>query len=374
MRATLADPSLARYAGRFVWLTLDYDKPENSAFIAQHGVQGTPSFFVLNPVTGDATATEPDAMTLQEMIGFLDRGEAGMKAHARTPLDAALTRGDELMARNDAAAAVKAYSEALRLAPKTGPAHEEAVASLLTGWYGAQQWKSCGEMAAAEAPHMGRDAMFGRVVLNGLDCVDQGGTEAWTAAARKTLDPLAAEAIALPTTVRDHRFELYRELMSEAQSRGDKATVQRWGDRWLAELDSTKPINDDERSALDIARVDAARLMGNPSRVLPALIASEKAMPGNYNASLRLAQIELDAKNYGDAIAACDRGLPHVTGPMGRTWLMQVKADALNKSGKPAEAHRVLEEALPVAQQISSAQVRDMYVQRINAALKEIKD
>ncbi|HKD84378.1 MAG TPA: tetratricopeptide repeat protein [Terriglobales bacterium] len=371
MRATLADPSLARYAGRFVWLTLDYDKPENGAFLTQHGVLGTPSFFVINPATGAATATEPDAMTLQEMIGFLERGESGMKDKSRTPVDAALTRGDELLARNQPAAAAKAYSEALRLAPKTGPAHEQAVDSLMTAWYGAEQWKSCAEMAVAEAPHMSRNAMFGRVVLTGLDCVDQAESEAWAAATRKSLDAFAVEAIGLNTTVRDHRFELYRELMREARSGGDQVPVQKWGNQWLAELDATKPVNDDERSALDIARVDAAKLMGDPSRVLPALIASEKAMPGNYNASLRLAQMEVEAKRYEDAIAACDRGLPHVTGPVGRAWLMQVKADALTKSGKRADAHRVLEEALTVAQQIGSSQVRDAYVQRITAALKE---
>ena len=48
--------------------------------------------------------------------------------------------------------------------------------------------------------------------------------------------------------------------MREAHSRGDQATVQQWGERWLAELDSTNPVNDDE-----IARADAARLLENPS-------------------------------------------------------------------------------------------------------------
>jgi len=371
MRAELADPKLARYAGRFVWLTLNYDAPENGAFITQHGIQGTPAFFVLNPATEQATAAVPDAMTLDELLGFLDRGANGMKPGAKAPVDAALERGDALYARNDSAPAVKAYSEALHLAPKTGAAHEQAVASLLTALYGAQQWKTCAETAATEAPLMKRDAMFGRVVLNGLDCVDQGGTDAWTADARKALDPLAAEAVTLPTTVRDHSFELYRELMTEAQSRGDRATVLKWGNDWLAEVDSMKPANDDERSALDIAREQAATILKDPGRVLPALVASEKAMPGNYNASLRLAQMELAAGNYDAAIAACDRGLVHVNGPMGRTWLMQVKADALNKSGKKAEAHRVLEEALPIAQQINTAQAREFYVQRINASLKE---
>jgi hypothetical protein len=57
----------------------------------------------------------------------------------------------------------------------------------------------------------------------------------------------------------------------------------------LAEVDATPPRGDDERSALDIARVDAARVMNTPLRVLPALVASEKAMPNNFNASLRVA-------------------------------------------------------------------------------------
>jgi hypothetical protein len=99
MRTTLADPSLARYAGRFVRLTLDYDKPENAGFITQHGIQGTPAFFVLNPATGAATATEPDAMTLNELIAFLERGEGRMKAAGRSPLEAALAHGDDLLAQ-----------------------------------------------------------------------------------------------------------------------------------------------------------------------------------------------------------------------------------------------------------------------------------
>jgi hypothetical protein len=107
---------------------------------------------------------------------------------------------------------------------------------------------------------------------------DQGQSAPWAETARKTLEPLAVEAIALPVTLRDHRFKLYQELMGDTQDRGDSASIVRWGDQWLNELDASKPANDDERSAFDIARVDAARVMGDSSRVLPALIASERAI------------------------------------------------------------------------------------------------
>ena len=96
-----------------------------------------------------------------------------------------------------------------------------------------------------------------------------------------------------------------------------------------------------------------------PLRVLPALTASEQAMPNNYNALLRVAQMELRAGRFEDAIAACDRGLERSPGPLGRAWLWQVQAEALTKSGRVTEAHRVLESALGAARLIGPTQARE---------------
>ena len=371
MRVILADASLARYAGQFVWLHLDFDKEENQAFLTLHGTPYTPSFYILDPADEHATATQLGAMTLSEVAQFLDRGARSLIDKGKTPADMELARGDELLARDQPANAADAYAHALRLGEKNWPERERAVASLVLALSTSKQWQPCAEAAAAEAPHMTRHEMFGRTVLHGLNCAGRGLPAPWAAAAQKTLEPLAVEAIGLPTTVRDHRFQLYQTLMGQARDRGDSAAVARWGNQWLAELDATVPANDDERSALDIARVDAAAIMGNPQRVLPALIASEQAMPTNYNASLRLAQLEMDAGEYAKTIAACDRGLKHVTGPLGRSWLLQVKAEALRKKGNVAAARRTLEEALQAAQNIPGKQPRANNIARITEALKE---
>lgn len=371
MRATLADARLARFAGRFVWLELDFDKPGNQAFMARHGVMNTPTFFVLDPADEHATATQFGAMTLPELKQFLDRGERGVTAKPKTPAEAALARGDELLATERRSEAADSFGEAIRLGGSRWPERNRAVGSYAFALMSSGQSQPCAEIAVAEAPRMTRNEMFGRVVFAGLSCVSQDPSAAWARAANRVLEPLAAEAITLPSTVRDHRFQLYQTLMSIAQARGDKATAARWGDRWLSELDATRPASEDERSALDIARVDAASILGDPSRVLPALIASEQAMPNNYNASLRRAQIEVLAGRNDDAIAACDRGLVHVTGPFGRSWLLQTKADALVQKGRLAEAHRVLEEALRAAQAIGVGMARDMSVTMITNALKK---
>jgi tetratricopeptide (TPR) repeat protein len=371
MRVTLSDRSLARYAGQFVWLQLDFDKPKNRGFLARHGTTYTPSFYVLDPANEHATATQLGAMTLHEVTQFLERGGRAAMEKTKDPAGAALALGDEMLALGQPAKGATAYAQALRLSEKKWPERDRAMGSFTWALSTSKQWQRCAETAAAEAPNMSRSEMFGRIVLAGWTCVDQGQSAPWAEAARKTLEPLAVEAIALPVTVRDHRFKLYQELMNDAQDRGDNRAVVRWGNQWLDELDASKPANDDERSALDIARFDAAKVMGDSSRVLPVLIASEQAMPNNYNASLRLAQMEAQAKQYRDAIAACDRGLEHVTGPLGRAWLLQVKADALTQQGKLAEAHLVLEKALHVAQMIGPQQSRENNIARISKALKE---
>jgi len=371
MRATLADAGLARYAGRFVWLELDFDKPENQEFLARHGVTYTPSLFVLDPADERATATQLGGLTLSELTAFLERGERGVIGRAKTPADAALARGDEMLARGQNVEAVEAYRAALRSGGPIWPERDRALGLFTWALWSSKQPQACAETAAAEAPKMKRGESFSRLVLSGVGCVNQAESAPWAEAARKTLEPLAAEAIALPATLRDHRFQLYQQLMYDAAIHDDKATVAHWGDLWLNELDATKPANDDERSALDVARVDVAGLLGDPSRVLPALRASERAMPDNYSASLRLAQAESDAKRYDEAVAACDRGLKHVTGPLARAWLLSIKADALIQKGESAEARSVLEEALRSAQQIGVKASRDRNVAAISKALKQ---
>jgi tetratricopeptide (TPR) repeat protein len=201
---------------------------------------------------------------------------------------------------------------------------------------------------------------------------NQGGSAAWAAAARVNLEPLALEGATLPAVLRDHRFQLYQQLMSAAETRGDTATVTRLGHRWLDDIEAIVPRDDDERSALDIARVDAASELNEPERVLPALRASEKAMPENYNASLRLAQMEVAAKRYDEAIAACERGLAHATGPVGKTWLLKTKFNALAGKGDMVEGRRVLDEALASARLIANEQNRDNNVRSITRAMAEV--
>lgn len=367
MRTMFAHADLSRYAGQFVWLEMNFDKPENQEFFSRFEASGTPTFYVISPA-GKVLADVPGAMSEAELTAFLDRG-VSLAKNQQSPADLALERADALLSTKSPEA-VAAYQDVLRSAAPDWPRREAAQYSLVTALQVLEQNQQCAETAAREAAVMKHDNTFASTVVAGMWCLVQSdATAAWRPAAEGKLLPLTKEALASQETVRDERNELYRTLMYLAMSQNDKAQTASLEDKWLAELEAVKPADDEERSAVDIALVEAISIYGDPERVLPALRTSESAMPKNYNASLRLAQMEKAAKHYDAAIAACDRGLSRAPGAVGRSWLLQTKAAALKQEGQSTEARRALEQALAAAQQIPNQQSRDSSVTRIKQAL-----
>ena len=372
MRDLLAHADLAGYAGQFVWLELSYDEPRNRNFLTKYNAKATPTFFVINPQNEVIVAMQPGAMSLPELKQFLARGAATVRASGQTTADAALIRGDSLMAKQPAAAA-REYLEALKLAQVDWSSRGLAEASIVQALHDSEQWQQCTESSVKYAGKMKRDVFFVRTVATGMWCLASADPAPWIDPQLDALRPLAEEALSLPISVRDHRDSIYRTLMIIESARKDTAAALRWGERWLAELDAIKPRSDDERSALDIARVESIQVAGDPARILPMLRASEKAMPNNYIASLRLAQMELAAKEYEEAIAVCLRGMDRRPGAFGRTWLLMIEAEALQAKGKSEEVRRVLEQALTAAEQIPSTEGREHVIRSIKKRLESIQ-
>ena len=369
MRDLLAHANLARYAGQFVWLELSYDEPKNREFLNKYGANATPTFFVINPRDETVVAMQTGAMSLPELKQFLNRGATALVASVQTPADIALTRGDTLLARQPAEAAQE-YMRALELSSTDWPRRELAQASSVQALQDSKQWQQCAETASSFAIKMKRTELFVRTVASGMWCLASTDPAPWVDSQFDKLLPVAEEALSLPISVRDHRDSIYRTLMYIEVARKNDAAALKWGDRWLAELDAIRPHSHDERSALDIARVENLQIVGDPTRILPALRASEKAMPNDYVASLRLAQMELAAKEYEECIATCNRGLRRHPGSLSRTWLLEIEAQALEAKGSKVEARQALREALAAAEHIPSKESREHTLIRIGKMLK----
>ena len=140
----------------------------------------------------------------------------------------------------------------------------------------------------------------------------------------------------------------------------------------MAELDAIHPASDDERTAADIARVENIDVFGDATRILPALLESERLLPESWNASLRVAQMESKAKQYDASIAACNRGLTRSPGPLGRAWLLEVKADGLRTEKRVAEVRLTLAQALEAAQDIPFGRTRDSNLTKIKNAMASL--
>jgi tetratricopeptide (TPR) repeat protein len=371
MRATLADPALTSEAGRFVWLELDFDKPVNQPFIARHGVGYTPTLLIFDPADERTLASHMGGVSLAGLKRMLDDGESAYRRAVSPPADSLLALADGLLSSGHSSEAADAYREARARGGTGWPQRERSLGSLCWAQWTGGESQACAETAAAEAPGLSRGATFGEVVLAGLACSSRGRAEEWGRATGAILEPLAEEAVGIPAVLRDHRFQLYQQLMGAAEVRADSARVKLWGQRWLDEIEAIQPWDDDERSALDIARVDAASEIGEPERVLPALMTSERAMPQNYSASLRVAQMSFAAQRYDDALAACARGLEHVSGPVGRSWLLVTRANALDGKGDRVGARQALVDALAVAREIGNERNRENNVKRIERALAD---
>lgn len=368
MRDLFQRADLARYAGQFVWLELNYDAPQNTAFFTKYGVGATPTFLMIDPRHEEVLEIKTGAMSFLEVTQFLERGAARLAGNTEIVADEALKRGDRLIITSPKDA-IDAYQQALQLAPADWTDRELAESSLIIALQADRRSQQCAETAAIYAPHMTRNSNFARTVMTGLWCLVEGGSADWTPSVFNRLELLAEDALSLSTTVRDHRDEIYRALMLIAVNHKDNDSAGKWGGRWLNELDAIKPSSDDERTALDIARVENVQVYGGANRIIPALIESERAMPYNYVASLRLAQAEQMASRYADAIATINRGLARKPGAVGRSWLLEMKAQALTHDGKPDQARKALQSALAAAQQIPTPESRKRAVARIQQAL-----
>ena len=341
-----------RQAGRFVWLELNYDEVANQAFLERHGVAWTPVLFVLDPSDERVTASHVGGMSLSELKRFLGEGERGFQSAEKGSAAAALSRGDGAAGRGQLAAATEAYREALKLGGVRWTQRERALDALVGTLQVRREWRTCAETATADVLGLPRDSIFARIVHVGLGCANVGEDALWAQEARKTLEPLAVQATAIGGVPRDDHFQLFEQLMVAAQNRNASDENVKWGKRWLQEIDQVVPSSDDERSGLDVARVDAVLLLGEPALALQALEVSERAMPKNYTASSRLARVAEAAGRHDEALAACDRGLLHVDGPIGRTGLLLTKASALRGKGELSRATETAHLAFQAARTI----------------------
>jgi len=79
MRAfVFTDPALTSRAGQFVWLDLNLDDERNAALQERLGVEAFPTYFVMKPDDETVAFRVVGAMTVAEIVTFLDDARAAL--------------------------------------------------------------------------------------------------------------------------------------------------------------------------------------------------------------------------------------------------------------------------------------------------------
>jgi hypothetical protein len=364
MKATLHSAAVASYAGQFVWLDLNVDDPRNTAFLTAHMGMAAPVLLIIDPATGAVDRVWTGSATADQLTGFL----VGASGHAGDAADQALRRGDGLLGRNDVPGATGAYEQALAAGGPGSPGRDHALEQLMTALQMGDN-RACVTRATREAAAMTRNHAFVNVALTGVACL-AGEPSLVASDDAHRLEALAREALAHPEASEDDHYQLYEALYAVRKAAGDPGGGLALAAAYLAYAEHTAPpASSDERLARDLARVRAAIKLGTPERVIPDLEATERALPGDANASAPLASAYLAAHRPVDAIAAATRGLCRAPGPSGMVRLLVVRANAEHRAHDPAAARRDLAFARDTAAMIGEPSTRARMTAQVQAQL-----
>jgi hypothetical protein len=359
VRATvLNDPALAKYAGRFAWLSINAEDARNADVVGRLEVDAYPTFLILDGASGRAALRWSGTLTVAEFERFLADGERAVLGSGGSPADEALARADRLGGGKQAAEAAAAYAEALRMAPPGWTGRDRAIESLLAAQQKAGDLEGCVATARREVGGMDRGPAFAAAAATGLGCAaDAPKGAAWRAAAIPPLEKLVEESLGLQGVLADDRSGAYGVLVDLDDERGDAAAAKAMAERWMGFLDAEgrSAPSVEQRAALDSHRVGAALALGDPARAVPALIASERDLPGDYNPPARLAVLYRELGKYDEALAASQRALDRAYGPR-KLRIFDTRADVYVKMGDKAAAKRTLDEAVRFAQTLPESQ------------------
>ncbi|HTS03554.1 MAG TPA: thiol reductase thioredoxin, partial [Thermoanaerobaculia bacterium] len=164
---------------------------------------------------------------------------------------------------------------------------------------------------------------------------------------------------------------VYGSLADEREAAKDQAGRKKVLESWAEYLEgeAAKAKTPAERTVFDAHRTTVCLALGQPERVVPALLASERDFPDDYNPPQRLALAYAAMKKYDEALAASDRAMALAYGPR-KLVVYRTRVDILTKKGDAAAARRTLEEMLAWAEALPKEQRSDRAIAAIRKQLE----
>jgi tetratricopeptide (TPR) repeat protein len=374
MRAyVFTDKALERYAGQFVWLSIDTEQASSSSFLAKYPINVWPTLLVVNPKNESVLLRYAGGATVPQLSKLLDETEKTYRSKTPSSADSLLASADKLSNEQKYAEAAKLYQEAISKAPKNWihlGRTAEAATFMLTM---ANDNDRCAQAAFELYPRLRGTVSGANVVATGLGCAADMKADAPKRAEiletleKETRDTLADNSIPLSG---DDRSGLYDSLVSARESAKDEAGATKLREEWGAFLEgeAAKAKTPEQRAVYDSHRVGVYLALKTPEKAIPMLEQSEKDFPTDYNPPARLALIYKAMNRFDDAIAASDRALARAYGPR-KIGILRTRFDIYMAKGDKETAKKTLEEAIRYAKTLPKEQVSHAMIDSLEKKL-----
>jgi tetratricopeptide (TPR) repeat protein len=377
MRAyTWTDKALTRHAGRFVWLSLDMEKPQNAAARKQIGISAFPTLYVVDPSDGHVAIRWLGGASVKQLERLFDDGELAVSSGAKGPALDALIAADRAYGAEKYPEACDGYHRALALAAPGWPGYARTVESALFAFSQADSNDATLALAETAWPklkgtmsgsNVASSALGSAVALDKSDPRRAQALERWEAACHEVL----ADA-SLPL-VGDDRSGIYFTLEDARDAVGDSAGVHALQAQHLAMLDgeAARAKSAEQRAVYDSHRLSLCVALGTPERAVAFLEQSEKDFPDDYNPPQRLATAYKAMKKWPEALAASDRALKHAYGPR-QFLVLNTRADIQLGMGERDAAEKTLNEALAKAEAMPDGQKSEGTIKNLKGRIEKL--
>ncbi len=348
MRANvLTDARLLKLAGQFAWLDIDTERPRNFAFVERFPIEAWPTILVIEPVTEQVALRWMGTASAEELERLLLGAARTLRREETDVAGAAMARGASLAAARKHAEAAVAFREAVAAGGARWPGRPAAADALLQALSLGDDPAPCADAARALLPTLAPGSAAARVAAVGLSCATSLESSSARAEAIAVLEPAARSALVFPGVLADDRSGLYDALLGARKASEDPRGARAVAAEWLGwiEAESSRSDTPLARSAFDGARLTAAMALGDVPRVIPALEASARALPGEYFALAYLARGYLEAGRPREAAAQARAAAALAEGPR-KVNVLVVQARALRAAGDGAGARAAVEEAI----------------------------
>jgi tetratricopeptide (TPR) repeat protein len=352
------DKGLERYAGRFVWLSINTENAANAAFLKKYPIPALPTLLVLDAKRDTVALRYVGGATVPHLRKLLDESSNTYRAKAQSAADAALVRGDRLAAAGKTEEAAKAFEEAIAAAPKNWPRFGRTAESLMFAL--SSDSPRCAIRALELYPRVKGTISSANVAATGLSCAASVEQEhPRRLELLEKLEQATREVFDNPKIVLsdDDRSGLYMALIEARDVSGDDEGTIGLKVEWSKFLEeaAARAKTPEQRAVYDSHRLTAYLELGMPEKAVPMLEQSERDFPDDYNPPARLAYAYKALEQYDLALAASDRALARVTGPR-RLSVLSVRADIFEAKGDPKAARETLAQAIDYAKSLPEAQ------------------